>query len=187
MNNQEILDNAPEGATHVLFQSINYIYIKFGVHTESFMYCNHKEGWRLATHVFHSNLRALSDIKRIVELEAENKLLHIELGATQHAFTDYRASYAMKACMMCNSLERVHCYANTERLEAKVAELKDNLANAEHKKCEIERTCSECNKAFILKDVHHNPNLQETTSIFDNCPHCHARNDIWVKISWLSK
>ena len=69
MNNQEILDNAPEGATHVLLQSINYIYIKFGVYTESFMYCNHKEGWRLATHVFHSNLRALSDIKRIAELE----------------------------------------------------------------------------------------------------------------------
>jgi hypothetical protein len=75
MNNQEILDNAPEGATHVLFQSINYIYIKFGVHTESFMYCNHKEGWRLATHVFHSNLRSLADIKRIVELEKERNIL----------------------------------------------------------------------------------------------------------------
>jgi hypothetical protein len=71
--------------------------------------------------------------------------------------------------------------------QARIADLESQLANAEHKKCEIERTCSECNKAFILKDVHHNPNLQETTSIFDNCPHCHARNDIWVKINWLSK
>jgi hypothetical protein len=73
--------------------------------------------------------------------------------------------------------------ANSNR----IAELEAKLANAEHKNCEIERTCSECNKAFILKAVHHNPNLQETISIFDNCPHCHARNDIWVKISWLSK
>jgi hypothetical protein len=53
--------------------------------------------------------------------------IQIELGATQHAFTDYRASYAMKACMMCNSLERVHCYANTEKLEARVAELEAQL------------------------------------------------------------
>ena len=76
MNNQEILDNAPEGATHVLFQSINYIYIKFGVHTQGLMYCNHKKGWRLATHVLYSNLRSLSDIKRIAELEkALDKLI----------------------------------------------------------------------------------------------------------------
>jgi hypothetical protein len=63
----------------------------------------------------------------IDELQAENKLRHIELGATQHAFTDYRAKHAMKACMMCNSLERVHCYANTEKLEARVAELEAQL------------------------------------------------------------
>ena len=69
MTNQEILDNAPEGATHVLFQSINYIYIKFGVHTQGLMYCNHKKGWRLATHVLYSNLRSLADIKRISELD----------------------------------------------------------------------------------------------------------------------
>jgi hypothetical protein len=55
--------------------------------------------------------------------------IQIELGATQHAFTDYRASYAMKACMMCNSLERVHCYANTEKLEDRVAELEARQIN----------------------------------------------------------
>jgi hypothetical protein len=73
MNKQEILDNAPEGATHVLYQSINHIYIKFGVHIEGYMYCNHKKGWRVATHVFYLNLRSLADIERIVELE---KALH---------------------------------------------------------------------------------------------------------------
>jgi hypothetical protein len=57
----------------------------------------------------------------------------------------------------------------------------------EHKKCEIERLCSSCNKAFILEDVQHNPNVQASISNFENCPHCHARNDTWVKISWLSK
>jgi hypothetical protein len=72
MNNQEIIDNAPDGATHVLFQSINHIYIKFGVHIEGHMYCNHKKGWRVATHVFYLNLRSIADIKRIVELEKEN-------------------------------------------------------------------------------------------------------------------
>tara|TARA_R110000796_G_scaffold201098_1_gene317229 strand:- start:268 stop:534 length:267 start_codon:yes stop_codon:yes gene_type:complete len=81
VNNQKILDKAPEGATHVLLQSINYIYIKFGVHTESFMYCNHKEGWRLATHVFHSNLRSLTDLKRIAELEEEVQQLTTQLIA----------------------------------------------------------------------------------------------------------
>lgn len=84
-------------------------------------YC--KLAWDKATNISESESQA-----RIDELQAENKLIQIELGATQHAFTDYRASYAMKACMMCNSLERVHCYANTERLEAKVAELEaENL------------------------------------------------------------
>jgi hypothetical protein len=77
VNNQEILDNAPEGATHVLFQSINYIYIKFGVHTQGLMYCNHKKGWRLATHVLYSNLRSLADIKRIAELENQ---VEFEMG-----------------------------------------------------------------------------------------------------------
>jgi hypothetical protein len=67
---------------------------------------------------------------RIEQLEAENNLLNISLGATNHAFTDYRASYAMKACMMCNSLERVHCYENTERLEAKIIELEAEARNA---------------------------------------------------------
>tara|TARA_R100000544_G_scaffold16105_1_gene7660 strand:- start:38017 stop:38358 length:342 start_codon:yes stop_codon:yes gene_type:complete len=71
MNNKQILDNAPEGATHVLFQSLDNIYIKFDVHTQGRLYCKHKEGWRLATHVFYARLRSLSDLRRIVEIEAQ--------------------------------------------------------------------------------------------------------------------
>jgi hypothetical protein len=68
--------------------------------------------------------------------------IQIELGATQHAFTDYRASYAMKACMMCNSLEREHCYANTEKLEARVAELEARHINYDRLLVLAARWCS---------------------------------------------
>jgi hypothetical protein len=70
----------------------------------------------------------------VVKTAAFIDKIQIELGATQHAFTDYRASHAMKSCMMCNSLERVHCYANTEKLEARVAELEEDRPSIEHGK-----------------------------------------------------
>ena len=73
MNNKQILDNAPEGATHVLFQSLDNIYIKFDVHTQGRLYCKHKEGWRLATHVFYARLRSLSEISEIESLREQLK------------------------------------------------------------------------------------------------------------------
>jgi hypothetical protein len=77
---------------------------------------------------------------KIADLEVENKLRNIELGATQHAFTDYRASHAMKACMMCNSLERVHCYTNTEKLEAKILQLEAKVQSLMVDYCPEEMT-----------------------------------------------
>jgi hypothetical protein len=79
-------------------------------------------------------------------------------------------------------------YLLASDVNKRIAELELQLKQTlEHKKCEIERICSECSKTFILKDVQHNPNVQATFSNFEDCPHCHARNDTWVKISWLSK
>ena len=81
--------------------------------------------------VIKTELREAIDNERVdawvIKTAAFIDKIQIELGATQHAFTDYRAKHAMKACMMCNSLERVHCYANTEKLEARVAELEGQL------------------------------------------------------------
>jgi hypothetical protein len=48
---------------------------------------------------------------------------------------------------------------------------------------EIERICSECNKAFMLEDVQHNRMVQAVFSNFENCPHCHTRNDVWIKVT----
>ena len=62
MNNQEILDNAPDGATHVDNEG-DYWLMHPEKSTETFMdgdwlYCNPQEP-----------LRSLADIKRIAELE----------------------------------------------------------------------------------------------------------------------
>ena len=64
MNNQKILDNAPEGATHVDNEG-DYWLMHPDNATETFMdgewvYCNMQEP-----------IRSLADIKRIAELEKE--------------------------------------------------------------------------------------------------------------------
>jgi hypothetical protein len=68
MNNQEILDNAPDGATHV---DINLNYIKTD-NVGRFLVCSNNY-WVPAKRLL---LRSLADIKRIAELEED--LSHAE-------------------------------------------------------------------------------------------------------------
>jgi hypothetical protein len=63
MNNQEIINNAPEGATHI---DAEKDYFKFSC--QSWMYYDDQEDdWFMTD---SKSLRSLADIKRIVELEA---------------------------------------------------------------------------------------------------------------------
>jgi hypothetical protein len=65
MNNQEIIDNAPECATH-----IDQLYLYWMVQDrDAFNW--HGTGWQLISSDAE-DFRSLSDIKRIVELEKEN-------------------------------------------------------------------------------------------------------------------
>jgi len=62
MTNQEILDNAPEGATH--YDCDEYMR---HVHDGEWEYWSKAAGWEETTP--QSDTRSLADIKRIVELE----------------------------------------------------------------------------------------------------------------------
>ena len=66
MNNQEILDNAPEGATHV--DRVNH-YWKFIGEFGDFLMCDQEGGWVGGFSPIIT--RSLADIKRIVELEKD--------------------------------------------------------------------------------------------------------------------
>tara|TARA_R110000744_G_scaffold102730_1_gene197346 strand:+ start:205 stop:666 length:462 start_codon:yes stop_codon:yes gene_type:complete len=68
MNNQEILDSAPEGATH----SDCYEYMRH-VHDGEWEYWSKATGWEETTP--QGDTRSLEDIKRIVELEKERDVL----------------------------------------------------------------------------------------------------------------
>lgn len=69
MNNEQILENAPKGATHVSIKAI-ITYLKIdGKGTFWF-----DDGyWRLLTYACTNNIHSLSDLRRIVELEKELK------------------------------------------------------------------------------------------------------------------
>jgi hypothetical protein len=70
MNNQEIIDNAPEGATHI--DGTDYL------NADNNSYWNRKKSkWcSLCDLSLQDDMRSLADIKRIVELEkALNKLI----------------------------------------------------------------------------------------------------------------
>ena len=69
MNNQQILDNAPEGATHFIQQILSVVYFKFDTHFIPLHWCNHKKGWRKCQFFEFNKFRLLADIKRIAELE----------------------------------------------------------------------------------------------------------------------
>jgi hypothetical protein len=67
MNNQEILDNAPEGATHLQYCSdgVDVCYLKIG---ENF-YFHDDKSWLKVSPIL-ANISSIADINRIAELEA---------------------------------------------------------------------------------------------------------------------
>jgi hypothetical protein len=75
MNNQEILDNAPEGATHI---DSDGEYAKDAGYGLEFF----RLSWCAYAHPVE--LRSLADVKRIVELEKDivfwRRLAHMELN-----------------------------------------------------------------------------------------------------------
>jgi hypothetical protein len=79
MNNKEILDNAPEGATHYMGEDCFFPFIKLisGVsHAYNFKVCK----WlKLEKMPLSIDSRSLADIKRIAELEEVINLVHKDL------------------------------------------------------------------------------------------------------------
>ena len=73
MNDQEILDNAPDGATHY----DSYEYMRH-IHDGLWEYWSKAVGWEET--VAAGETRSLTDIARIVELEKEVKGLHVALS-----------------------------------------------------------------------------------------------------------
>lgn len=69
MTDQEILDNAPEGATHIDGEGAYFERTKQG-HT---VWWVNEASWMPAES--NRSTRSLADIKRIAELEADNKTL----------------------------------------------------------------------------------------------------------------
>jgi len=70
MNNKEILDNAPDGATHYEAHFSNYIK-ESDKKLEYLKFCSKFKEWDLCDANRLINIRSISDIKRIVELRAE--------------------------------------------------------------------------------------------------------------------
>ena len=69
MDNQKILDTAPEGATHVDDEDCYYIFKGF----QSVFRSKDDQDWQFITWDLGTEyLRALSDIQKIVDLQTEN-------------------------------------------------------------------------------------------------------------------
>lgn len=94
MTNQEILDNAPEGATYV---SGNGVYYKFWAETKS-------------DHVTHS----LADIRRIVTLETMLNDVFLELSNANDAA---QCDCANPACESCKEYNRLQQYIADVQVE----------------------------------------------------------------------
>jgi hypothetical protein len=81
MNNQEIIDNAPECATHI--DGDEYL----DANSDSYWSSKKSKWCSLCELVLQDDIRSLSDIKRIVELEAEREwLFDFALGYTNEVF-----------------------------------------------------------------------------------------------------
>jgi hypothetical protein len=75
MNNQEILDNAPEGTTHTeTLASTRIYYLKKDANGMGYSVYLTNE-WRTSMAV-SGFIRSLADIKRIIELEKESDFLY---------------------------------------------------------------------------------------------------------------
>jgi|TARA_R110000764_G_scaffold99539_2_gene184208 hypothetical protein len=79
LNKQEILHNAPTGATHFIRQTLRIVYFKFDTHFTPLHWCNHKENWRRCRFFDFQGIKSLEDTltifnkdERIAELENKN-------------------------------------------------------------------------------------------------------------------
>jgi hypothetical protein len=79
MNNKDILDNAPDGATHLQYCSdgVDVCYLKIG---ENF-YFHDDKSWLKVSPIL-ANISSIEDIKRIAELEEENERLKQRVNDT---------------------------------------------------------------------------------------------------------
>ena len=87
MTEQEILDNAPEGATHVEvltdYKKTYYYKRSYKDYSNKFMYEVHQQGtWYICSEI-SGDFRSLADIKRIVELELSRKDLIEEFAEAE--------------------------------------------------------------------------------------------------------
>jgi len=88
MNEQQILDNAPEGATHYLVNQYNFTkgYFKLTENCDVLAYAGKEEGWRVINIDVSLNgnyeVRSISDIQTIVDQQKRITQLEkmIELG-----------------------------------------------------------------------------------------------------------
>ena len=66
MNNKEILDNAPDSATHWDYGGD---YVRYNSSSDRWEFCDIDTGAWVPTRAIEGDIRALADIKRIDELE----------------------------------------------------------------------------------------------------------------------
>ena len=71
MSDQEILDNAPDGATH--WDGVGYIDVDANV--DNYFSAKRSKWWHMSELVLETETRSLSDIARIVELEKEKQAI----------------------------------------------------------------------------------------------------------------
>ena len=79
MNNQQILDNAPEGATHI---DDEHDFCK-----EGYYFSHTSQRWMTSEYIVGS--RSLADIRRIAELEEELKETREICDAVAHVGVDF--------------------------------------------------------------------------------------------------
>jgi hypothetical protein len=102
VNNQEILDNAPDGATHVEiltdYKKIYYYKRTYKDFCNKYMYDVYQQSTWYPSSDISGDFRSLSDIKRIVELEKDKAFLLTQrfMGNTIVS-TDQGLSDAIKA------------------------------------------------------------------------------------------
>lgn len=114
MNNQQILDNAPEGATHI---DNNGYYLKAG--KSGFMEpsdCGLDWDYDYAN---HTEVRSLADITRIVELEKERvSLLSCLLDISNECIGEIAMNYKLDAQMIGESIYVATGLSNPELAKA---------------------------------------------------------------------
>ncbi len=52
-----------------------------------------------------------------------------------------------------------------------------------YEKPQVKKVCCGCNKEFTLK-MAECPALNKSLINIATCPHCNARNDVWIEVEW---